>query len=126
MWLNFSASCKDLTDFQMIQEQLKNEVRKAIGDGFLRFCAEEIEQKTRNSGIFEAEQIKKRIEIDLLKTAQMASVPFDNSTKQMIAKQIIKCLAITSDPEMVAKIAENVKDLRGEISKILMKNISFW
>jgi len=64
----------------MVQEQLKNEVRKAIEIGFLRFCAEEVEQKTRNSGVFEADQIKKRIEIDLLKTAQMASIPFDSGT----------------------------------------------
>ena len=125
MWLNFSASCKDLTDFQMVQEQLKNEVRKAIEVGFLRFCAEEVEQKTRNCGVFEAEQIKKRIEIDLLKTAQMAGIPFDNDTKQMVATQIAKCLAITPDPAIMKQIIENVKDIRGEISKILMKNISF-
>ena len=125
MWLNFSASCKDLTNFQMVQEELKNEIQKALDVGFLRFCAEEVESKTRNSGVFEAEQIKKRIEVDLLRTAQMASVPFDGETKKVVGKQIAKCLSVNSEPELVEKVVANLKDLRAEISKILMKNISF-
>jgi len=43
----------------------------------------------------------------------------------MIANQIVKSLSLNADQELMEKIVENVKDIRGEISKILMKNISF-
>ena len=33
MWQNFIATCQKLTNFQVIMEQLKNELRKAIQHG---------------------------------------------------------------------------------------------
>ena len=93
--------------------------------GFLRFSAAEIERKTKESGVFEDDQIAKRIEVDLLRTAQLASVPFDSETKLLVGQKMAKALDITDCPELVKKISENVKDLRNEVAKILLKNISF-
>ena len=63
--------------------------------------------------------------MDLLRTAQLASVPFDSETKLLVGQKMARALHICDSPELVEKLAENVKDLRNEVAKILLKNISF-
>jgi len=125
MWLNFKASCKDLTEFQMVMEQLKNEMKTALVKGFTEFCAEDVANKTANSNELEAEKMWKTMEIDLMKTSKLANITFNDDTKLLLATEIAKTLCLSKDKEYVKKIASSVKDLRGEVSKILLKNVSF-
>ena len=56
MWNNFNASCRNLSDFQLIIEQLKNELKKGLELGISAFSAEQLGSKTKNSGVFDAEK----------------------------------------------------------------------
>ena len=56
MWQNFNASCRNLSDFQLIIEQLKNELKKGFELGIAAFSAEQLGARTRNNGIFDADK----------------------------------------------------------------------
>ena len=109
----------------MVMEQLKNEMKTALVKGFTEFCAEGVASKTANSNELEAEKMWKTMEIDLMKTSQLANITFNDDTKLLLATEIAKTLCLSRDKEFVQKIASSVKDLRGEVSKILLKNVSF-
>ena len=82
MWQNFNASCRNLrydliayhlrnnyflifSDFQLIVEQLKNEIRKGLQQGLAAYAAEYV--GTKASNLFDAKKIQNKIKIDLLK-----------------------------------------------------------
>ena len=83
MWQNFNASCRNLrlifwlrkvfyrktnfilSDFQLIVEQLKNEIRKGLQQGLAAYAAEYV--GTKASSLFDAKKIQNKIKIDLLK-----------------------------------------------------------
>ena len=81
MWQNFNASCRNLrlilwsrdfhyvksffSDFQLIVEQLKNEIRKGLQQGLAAYAAEYV--GTKASSLFDTKKIQNKIKIDLLK-----------------------------------------------------------
>ena len=88
MWQNFNASCRNLrylnnvtdllrnfmkinqcqyffSDFQLIVEQLKNEIRKGLQQGLAAYAAEYV--GTKASNLFDTKKIQNKIKIDLLK-----------------------------------------------------------
>ena len=54
-----------LSDFQLIVEQLKNEIRKGLQQGLAAYAAEYV--GTKASSLFDAKKIQNKIKIDLLK-----------------------------------------------------------
>ena len=53
------------SDFQLIVEQLKNEIRKGLQQGLAAYAAEYV--GTKASSLFDTKKIQNKIKIDLLK-----------------------------------------------------------
>ena len=125
MWNNFNASCRNLSDFQLILEQLKNELKKGFELGIGEYSAEKIILATRNSGAFDTDIIRKEIQKDLLRTAKIGSDGFSDETKEKIVDLIINQYGLESTEQLRSGIKSSIKDIKNEVSKLLLKDISF-
>ena len=125
MWNNFNASCRNLSDFQLILEQLKNELKKGLELGIAEYSAEEICAQTRNSGTFDTDEIRSEIQKDLLITAKIGTDGFSDETKQKIVDLIINQYSLENSDVLRDGIKSSIKDIKNEVSKLLLKDISF-
>ena len=62
------------SDFQLIVEQLKNEIRKGLQQGLAAYAAEYV--GTKASSLFDTKKIQNKIKIDLLKGIVLALSKF--------------------------------------------------
>ena len=125
MWNNFNASCRNLSDFQLILEQLKNELKKGFELGIGEYSAEKIIAVTRNSGAFDTDTIRVEIQKDLLRTAKIGSDGFSDETKDKIIDLIVNQYGLESSEQLRSGIKSSIKDIKNEVSKLILKDISF-